>query len=109
MARTIKRFVECFSHEVVATIFTMREAREFLACDAQGQLISAPAFDVAIVDGNLSWSYDGSDGREICELLAQLVPRPLSIGHSGGGAVMGADEQSPKGSSPEKLVALLNS
>lgn len=83
-------------HEVVLICDSLSASREALQVDASGVLVSGVSFDTAIVDGNLSPGYSGQDGVEICTLLKLLNPRPMIIGNSGGGRVVGADHQSMK-------------
>lgn len=84
-------------HTVVLTCVSVSEAQEALRCTDDGKLLSGVEFEIAIVDGNLSFGrYDGGDGEEVCRLLKQLSPVPHIIGNSGGGSVRGADTQANK-------------
>ncbi len=81
-----------FGHQVLYSIASMDQAREFIEGLETGQV------DVAIIDGNLnSRTISGNDGAEIVELLHAKDPRVTTIGFSGGGDVPGANLQVGKG------------
>ncbi len=83
-------------HEVVLCCYSLSDAQHRLQTNKSSRLYRGLEIDIAIVDGNLSGAINGRDGKEICRMLQQVVPRPYIIGNSGIGTVMGADAQAEK-------------